>query len=62
MHYRMRDSGALAMVGYAFRSEQFETDVQVSTATRDLRQLGTALDDIEEFIRGLTVSAPGTPP
>jgi hypothetical protein len=59
MRYRMRESGALAMVGYAFRSEGFETDVQISTATRDLRQLGTAISDIEEFIRGVTVCTPG---
>jgi hypothetical protein len=35
------------------------SDVQISTATGDLRQLGTALGDIEEFIRGLIVCAPG---
>jgi hypothetical protein len=59
MRYRMRESGVLAMVGYAFRSEGFETDVQISTATRDLRQFGTAISDIEEFIRGVTVCTPG---
>lgn len=59
MRYRMRESGALAMVGYAFRCEGFETDVQISTATRDLRQLGTTISDIEEFIRGVTIYTPG---
>jgi hypothetical protein len=59
MRYRMRESGALAMVGYAFRREGFETDVQISTATRDLRQLGTVISHIEEFIRGITVQTPG---
>jgi hypothetical protein len=59
MRYRMRESGALAMVGYAFRSEGFETDIQISTATRDLRQLGTAIGDIDGFIGGITVCTPG---
>jgi hypothetical protein len=59
IRYRMRESGALAMVGYAFRCEGFETDIQLSTATRDLRQLGTAISDIEEFIRGITVQTLG---
>jgi hypothetical protein len=59
MRYRMRESGALAMVGYAFRSQGFETDVQISTATRDLRQLGTAISHIDGFVRGITVYPPG---
>jgi hypothetical protein len=62
LRYRMRESGALAMVGYAFRSEGFETDIQISTATRDLRQLGTAIIDIEELIRGITVHTPVAQP
>ncbi len=61
LRYRMRDGAALAMLGYAFRAERFETDVQVSTATRDLRHLGTALGDIDELVRSITVYTPGVP-
>ena len=61
MHYRMRDSGLLALLGYAFRAEQFETDIQISAATSDLRQLGMALPEIDTFVRGITVHAQAAP-
>jgi hypothetical protein len=57
----MRQGKAIAVAGYAFRAEELETDVQISTATGDLRQLGLDLGGIEEFIRGITVVTPGAP-
>lgn len=62
LHYREREGGIVALVGYAFRSEEFETDVQISAATSGLEQLENALGDIEEFIRDITVYAPGAGP
>jgi hypothetical protein len=61
LQYRMRQGKAIAVAGYAFRAEELETDVQISTATGDLRQLGLDLGGIEEFIRGITVVTPGAP-
>jgi hypothetical protein len=50
------DSGAVCgMLGFAFRSEEFETDVQVTTGTPDLRQLHRATGDIETFVHGMSV-------
>jgi hypothetical protein len=43
------------MLGFAFRSVEFETDVQVMTGTPDLRQLQKATGDIEDFVRGMSV-------
>jgi hypothetical protein len=51
-----RDKGQLrALLSYAFRVEEHETDLQVATTTTDLRALTTASDDIERFIQGITV-------
>lgn len=55
IRYRNRNDRVVAALAYAFRAEEFETEVQVSAATPDLRQLGNALGDIDEFVRGLTV-------
>lgn len=50
------DSGAVCgILGFAFRSEEFETDVQITTGTPDLRQLQRATGDIEDFVRGISV-------
>lgn len=50
------DSGAVCgILGFAFRSEEFETDVQVTTGTPDLRQLHKATRDIEDFVHGIRV-------
>lgn len=50
------DKGQLrALLGYAFRVEEHETDLQVFTATSDLRALTAASDDIERLVQGLTV-------
>lgn len=56
VRYVARDSGRLqAVLCYAFRVSEHETDLQVFTATTDLRALTTASDDIERFIQGITV-------
>ena len=50
------DSGAVCgILGFAFRSEEFETDLQIMTGTPDLRQLHKATRDIENFIHGMSV-------
>jgi hypothetical protein len=56
LRHTRSDSGAVCgILGFAFRSEEFETDVQVTTGTPDLRQLQRATDDIENFVRGISV-------
>jgi hypothetical protein len=55
---RRKDAGhgmAVEMLGFAFRSEEFETDIQVTVSTPDLRQLHRATPVIEDFIRGISV-------
>lgn len=56
LRYRARDKGQLlALLGYAFRVEEHETDLQVFTVTSDLRALTAASDDIERLVQGITV-------
>ena len=56
MRWRARDKGQLrAFLGYAFRVEEHETDLQVFTGTDDLRALAAAGDDIERLVQGITV-------
>jgi hypothetical protein len=56
LRHRARDKGQLrAFLGYAFRVEEHETDLQVFTFTDDLRALTAANDDIERLIQGITV-------
>jgi hypothetical protein len=45
----------IGFLGFAFRSEEFETDVQALVGTPDLRQLQKASADIGDFVRGLRV-------
>jgi hypothetical protein len=55
---RHKDAGhgmVVEMLGFAFRSEEFETDIQVTVSTPDLRQLQRATPVIEDFIRGISV-------
>jgi hypothetical protein len=59
LHYRMREKGVLAMLGYAFRAEPYATDLQIMATTRDLRHLATATPDIEDFIKTITVFPQG---
>jgi hypothetical protein len=64
MRYRTgRKKGALfGVLGYAFRSEEFETDLQLSLSSPDLRWLMTATEDIDQFIHGMSVYYNPTPP
>ena len=56
LRQRVQDKGKLrAFLGYAFRVEEHETDVQVFMVTDDLRALTVAGDDIERFVQGITV-------
>jgi hypothetical protein len=56
LRQRAQDNGQLlAFLGYAFRVEDHETDIQVFTATSDLRALTAAGDDIERLVQGITV-------
>ena len=44
-----------ALLVYAFRVAEHETDLQVFTTTTDLRALTAADDDIERLVQGITV-------
>lgn len=56
LRYRAQGKGQLmAFLGYAFRVEEHKTDLQVYTATSDLRALTAASDDIERLVQGITV-------
>lgn len=61
LHYRQRDSGLMTLLGYAFRDERLETDLQISTATSDPRLLSMALAVIDTFVHGITVYAKEAP-
>lgn len=63
IRYKQAEKGTVvAMLGFAFRSEELETDVQITTATPDLRQLDRATPDIEHFIHQIDVYYhPATP-
>lgn len=55
--YRTQDDKGtlLCILSYAFRVEEYETDLQVFTSSTDLRALTAAGDDIERFVQGITV-------
>jgi hypothetical protein len=56
LRHKKDDAGTVAaFLGFAFRSEEFETDVQAFVSTTDLRQLHKAAPDIEDFVRGMRV-------
>jgi hypothetical protein len=52
MRHKETGGTVVAMLGFAFRSAELETDVQVTAGTPDLRQLQKATRDIEDFIHG----------
>jgi hypothetical protein len=57
LRQQARDKGRLiALLSYAFRVEEHETDLQVFTSSSDLRALTLASDDIERLVQGITVS------
>ena len=62
MRHKEADGTVVAMLGFAFRSAEFETDVQVTTGTPDLRQLQKASRDIEDFVHGMSVYYNPEPP
>lgn len=62
MRHKQADGTVVAMLGFAFRSAEFKTDVQVSVGTPDLRQLQRATRDIEDFIHGMSVYHYPEPP
>jgi hypothetical protein len=56
LRQQTRDQGRLiALLSYAFRVEEHETDLQVFTSSSDLRALTLASDDIERLVQGITV-------
>lgn len=56
LRYQAQSKGKLvAFLGYAFRIEEHETDLQVFTATSDLRALTAVGDDIERLVQRITV-------
>jgi hypothetical protein len=48
---RLPDGALFAAVNYAFRSEEYETDLRFSSSCSDLGQLQAALPDIDELVR-----------
>jgi hypothetical protein len=54
--YRQREDESLyALLCYAWRAEEHETDLQLWTSCADLGRLQGAIDDIDEFARAITV-------
>jgi hypothetical protein len=57
-YHAQDDKGTLlCILSYAFRVEEYETDLQVFTSSTDLRALKAAGDDIERFVQSITVQA-----
>jgi hypothetical protein len=56
LRHKRRDDGPVwAALRYAWRSDQYETDVQLWTSTADLGRLQRAISDIDTFARVVTV-------
>jgi hypothetical protein len=56
LRQQARDDGRIrVLLGYAFRVEEHETDLQVFTSSSDPRSLTLASDDIERLVHGMTV-------
>jgi hypothetical protein len=56
LRYRKLEADTIyGVLGYAFRSEAYETDVQVWASTPNLPQLQAAVPDIDALIQGMTV-------
>jgi hypothetical protein len=56
MRYRHHDDGALyAALRYAWRSEEFETDLVLNTAAEDLGRLRRAIPDIDDFANATSI-------
>jgi len=62
MRYRHHEDGALyAALRYAWRSEEFQTDLVLNTTAEDLGRLHRAIPDIEAFACMTTIVAAGQP-
>ncbi|MBO0773726.1 MAG: hypothetical protein J2P35_19930, partial [Actinobacteria bacterium] len=48
---RLPDGALFAAANYAFRSEEYETDLRFDASCPDLAQLQAALPDIDELVR-----------
>lgn len=56
MRYRQHDDGALyAALRYAWRSEEFGTDLVLNATAEDLSRLNRAIGDIEDFARSAQI-------
>jgi hypothetical protein len=56
LRHRQHDDGSLyGALRYAWRREDYETDVQLWAACDDLGRLQGAIADIDEFARAITV-------
>jgi hypothetical protein len=49
------DEALYAALNYAWRSEEYETDLRVFTSSEDLGRLQRALSDIDDFARAITM-------
>jgi hypothetical protein len=54
-HRRLDDGTLYGVLGYALRSVEYETDVQIFASTQNLPQLQQATADIDVLVRGITV-------
>jgi hypothetical protein len=62
IRYRHHDDGALyAALRYAWRSEEFETDLVLNVTAEDLSRLNRAIGDIEDFARAIQIVPPPPP-
>jgi hypothetical protein len=52
---RLDDGSLFGALDYAFRSEQFETDIRFFTSSPDLSRLQSAIPDIEELVRATSL-------
>jgi len=56
LRHRIRDKGRkFALLSYAFRVEEHETDLQLFTSTSNPDELTAASDDIERLVQGISV-------
>jgi hypothetical protein len=56
IRYRHLPDGALyAGLGYAWRSEKYETDLLLNTSSEDLGRLQRAIPDIEDFAKATSI-------
>jgi hypothetical protein len=63
LRHKRTDTGTVVgMLGFAFRNEEYQTDVQVTVGTPDLKQLAKATPDIENFIHQMSVYYNPAPP